>query len=76
MLAGTLHIAWDTLTIGEDSHDLEEYAAFLKKCLDRDFPGNTVRFSLEPGYAELSGKPEDLERYHQKDYWAEWLDSE
>ena len=76
MLAGTLHIAWDTLTIGEDFHDLEEYAAFLRSCLDRDFPGNTVRFSLEPGYAELNGAPDELEQYHQKDYWAEWLDSE
>jgi hypothetical protein len=76
MLTGTLHIAWDTLTIGEDAHDLEEYAAFLQQCLDRDFPGNSVRFSLEPGYAELEGTPEDLERYHRKDYWAEWLNSE
>jgi hypothetical protein len=74
MLTGTLHIAWDTLTIGEDAHDLEEYAAFLRSCLDRDFPGNTIQFSLEPGYAELSGTPEDLEEYRQKDYWAEWLD--
>jgi hypothetical protein len=44
MLTGTLHIAWDTLTIGEDSHDLEEYAAFTLLLLRPGFFPETKNY--------------------------------